>query len=350
MEESNAASHLTIPSAQAPYQVEYDGSEFASSAPLRQHAESFEGHNEDTIEASTSAPTKLASRILQNFFGTEKRPKDELLLRQSLEDDAQLNGADIENGPDMDSQMAGSCFICLEDGHRRPLLTCCSQCSAVVHRKCWFRWRRKQRLATLRARLLATNINDPLCCTICKTGIAQIQGEEDQLSWAAGDPVQQRLQDRLLSILGRMLQATRGDDEESVSLPQSVLQRVAIIATLILSIGILVDVLLFTFGQISYWGFIVIPTFAVLYLLGSLSCIGISIYQRKLALGPLRQRPIPPRTPRLTPRSLEAAYRQLPLEALAAQGRRTYCHDVCVELWNTPGRTDVVVFYKSAIP
>eukprot|EP01057_Protomagalhaensia_wolfi_P003776 Protomagalhaensia_wolfi_Nauph_80__3775@NODE_381_length_2637_cov_25_104696_g287_i0_p1_GENE_NODE_381_length_2637_cov_25_104696_g287_i0NODE_381_length_2637_cov_25_104696_g287_i0_p1_ORF_typecomplete_len334_score26_05TMEM208_SND2/PF05620_11/0_17TMEM208_SND2/PF05620_11/2_9e02ProkRING_1/PF14446_6/0_013ProkRING_1/PF14446_6/6_4e02RINGv/PF12906_7/0_78RINGv/PF12906_7/58FANCL_C/PF11793_8/0_15FANCL_C/PF11793_8/1_1e03PHD/PF00628_29/0_54PHD/PF00628_29/1e03DUF2180/PF09947_9/4_1zfRING_2/PF13639_6/0_46zfRING_2/PF len=288
------------------------------------------------------AGQSIASKVLKGIFGSEKKyAKDETLLRYPPRDPL------CETPPSEEGGLTGSCFICLEDGQRRPLLACCSQCSAVTHQKCWYRWRRRQRLATLRARLLATNINDPLCCTICKTGVAQIQGEEGQLAWAAGDPVQQRLQDRLLSVLGRMLQAARGDDEESVSLPQPALQRITLIAAVVLIISIAVDVLLFAFSEIKYWGLIVIPTFALLYLVGCLSCIAISIYQRQLALGPLRQRPTPPRTPRLTPRLLEESAHQLPLEALATQGRSSYCHDVCLELWDTAtGKIDVVMFSK----
>eukprot|EP01054_Gregarina_sp_Poly1_P006424 Gregarina_sp_Poly_1__6423@NODE_342_length_9417_cov_265_709412_g286_i0_p2_GENE_NODE_342_length_9417_cov_265_709412_g286_i0NODE_342_length_9417_cov_265_709412_g286_i0_p2_ORF_typecomplete_len345_score42_72FANCL_C/PF11793_8/0_034ProkRING_1/PF14446_6/0_016ProkRING_1/PF14446_6/1_3e03Zn_ribbon_17/PF17120_5/0_1RINGv/PF12906_7/0_11zfRING_2/PF13639_6/0_16PHD/PF00628_29/0_74PHD/PF00628_29/2_8e03_NODE_342_length_9417_cov_265_709412_g286_i0301037 len=284
-------------------------------------------------------------RILKELFRGEKEIVEETLNETLI----RLPASGLKDGG---TGVLGNCFICLEDDRKRQLLSCCSQCSAVTHKKCWYQWRRKQRLTTLRARLLATNISDPLGCTICKTGIAQIEGEEDHLAWAAGgtDPVQQRLQDRLLSVLGRMLQSARGDDEESVSLPQSVLQRVAIIAGSILSVAILIDVLLFTLTDISYWGFIVIPTFALLYLIGSLSCLAISIYQRKLALGPLRQRPLPPRAPRLTPRAAEAVSQQMPLEALVVQGRRVHSHDLYAEVWDSFGHSEVVVFYKSNLP
>eukprot|EP01053_Blabericola_migrator_P003641 Blabericola_migrator_1__3640@NODE_208_length_11399_cov_361_320155_g179_i0_p2_GENE_NODE_208_length_11399_cov_361_320155_g179_i0NODE_208_length_11399_cov_361_320155_g179_i0_p2_ORF_typecomplete_len325_score47_94ProkRING_1/PF14446_6/0_03ProkRING_1/PF14446_6/9e02FANCL_C/PF11793_8/0_34Phage_holin_3_6/PF07332_11/0_31DUF3341/PF11821_8/0_38DUF1700/PF08006_11/0_72Zn_ribbon_17/PF17120_5/3RINGv/PF12906_7/1_2RINGv/PF12906_7/5_7e02DUF2180/PF09947_9/1_1DUF2180/PF09947_9/1_2e04Promethin/PF16015_5/4_4zfRING_2/PF len=283
----------------------------------------------------------ISTRILENIFGVEKRrppPEDETLVRYPPR---------FEQGDTPRETLTGACFICLEDGSRRPLVACCSQCSAVTHEKCWFRWRRRQRLATLRARLLATNITDPLCCTICKTGVAQIAREEGRLGWAAEDPVQQRLQDKLLSILGRMLQATRGDDEESVSLPPVALQRIAVAAAIIMSLGVVINVLVFAFSSITYWGLIVIPTFAFLYLLGAIGCIAVVIYQRRLALGPLRHRPSASRTPRVPSRELAENFYELPLQAVAHLGRRAYCHDVCVELWDiADGPPDVVIFCK----
>lgn len=107
-----------------------------------------------------------------------------------------------------------ACFICLEAGtDKRKLYSSCSQCSAQTHKSCWYdgthpststhmhihfhthtctahslrlRWRRKQRLSGLRARLLATNFANPLNCSICKSGEELRVGQQATLHFRLG--------------------------------------------------------------------------------------------------------------------------------------------------------------------
>ncbi|KAL8449857.1 hypothetical protein Emed_002820 [Eimeria media] len=99
-----------------------------------------------------------------------------------------------------------SCFICLEGPRRgrrggppKLLHPCCSQCYAVVHEKCWTAYRRRQRLATFRARLLGHRAPDVAKCSICRT---------DHGSFAPPQPIGEgasALQEQLLATLGRLL-------------------------------------------------------------------------------------------------------------------------------------------------
>ncbi|CDJ68128.1 hypothetical protein, conserved [Eimeria necatrix] len=106
-----------------------------------------------------------------------------------------------------------SCFICLEGprkGRRgappKLLHPCCSQCYAVVHEKCWTAYRRRQRLAAFRARLLGHRAPDTSRCSICRTGRGALppdvcpQGPPQPVGEGATD-----LQEQLLASLARLL-------------------------------------------------------------------------------------------------------------------------------------------------
>ena len=77
-----------------------------------------------------------------------------------------------------DSSTDRSCFICLED--EPELVSCCSRCFGVAHKKCWKEWRSSQRLAAART---SSSTRDPFLCSICKTGRARIQGETLSRDW-----------------------------------------------------------------------------------------------------------------------------------------------------------------------
>ncbi|KAL8436674.1 hypothetical protein ACSSS7_001499 [Eimeria intestinalis] len=106
-----------------------------------------------------------------------------------------------------------SCFICLEGPRRgrrggppKLLHPCCSQCYAVVHEKCWTAYRRRQRLATFRARLLGHRAPDVAKCSICRTGRGGLLS--DHGSSAPPQPIGEgasALQEQLLATLGRLL-------------------------------------------------------------------------------------------------------------------------------------------------
>ncbi|KNG78197.1 hypothetical protein PFMG_04359, partial [Plasmodium falciparum IGH-CR14] len=73
-----------------------------------------------------------------------------------------------------DEQAELFCFICLEKNFENSnLISCCSLCTACVHKKCWYTWRRNQKLSALRSKILGLNKLNPLLCTICKTEYLQ---------------------------------------------------------------------------------------------------------------------------------------------------------------------------------
>ncbi|CDU20907.1 hypothetical protein YYC_01708 [Plasmodium yoelii 17X] len=100
------------------------------------------------------------------------------------------------------------CFICLEKNLKDfDLYPCCSLCSAVVHKKCWYKLRKTQKLSSLRSKLLGLNKLDPILCTICKTGVAKIEEEEgDDFKWAQDcNSNKEYLQDELLRTIYSVL-------------------------------------------------------------------------------------------------------------------------------------------------
>ncbi|GAW83768.1 hypothetical protein, conserved [Plasmodium gonderi] len=105
------------------------------------------------------------------------------------------------------------CFICLEknleDSH---LISCCSLCTACVHKRCWYSWRKTQKLSSLRSRILGLNKLDPLLCTICKTGTAKIKDEKD-FNWIINSNTNKEyLQDELLRTIASILNNEGNDN------------------------------------------------------------------------------------------------------------------------------------------
>jgi hypothetical protein len=129
-------------------------------------------------------------------------------------------------------QQERSCFICL-DGRtdmKNPadfLLSCCSQCFAVAHRECWADWRGSQAGNARRTRITGNRISsDPFLCTICKSGLARVEGERVSLRWlesftslVSSTPNRLRAISGLFSALSGSLNGTisRGGDSESTS-------------------------------------------------------------------------------------------------------------------------------------
>ncbi|SPJ11588.1 conserved Plasmodium protein, unknown function [Plasmodium sp. DRC-Itaito] len=105
-----------------------------------------------------------------------------------------------------DEQAELFCFICLEKKFENSnLISCCSLCTACVHKKCWYTWRRNQKLSALRSKILGLNKLNPLLCTICKTGIAKIE-EENDMNWIINNSSNKEyLQDELLRIISSLL-------------------------------------------------------------------------------------------------------------------------------------------------
>lgn len=83
----------------------------------------------------------------------------------------------------------GICFICLDgtEDLSSPdirLVSCCSQCYAVTHIRCWKEWRLSQAAHARRVRVAGNRIGtDPFLCSICKSGAARLRGEWVSLRW-----------------------------------------------------------------------------------------------------------------------------------------------------------------------
>lgn len=79
------------------------------------------------------------------------------------------------------------CFICLDSGEADPqdkLIGCCTCCFAVAHSKCWADWRVAQASHARTARVSGSRLNaDPFICSICKSGVARVQGERVTIRW-----------------------------------------------------------------------------------------------------------------------------------------------------------------------
>eukprot|EP00920_Eleutheroschizon_duboscqi_P042081 GHVT01100801.1.p1 GENE.GHVT01100801.1~~GHVT01100801.1.p1 ORF type:complete len:430 (-),score=25.71 GHVT01100801.1:345-1634(-) len=179
-----------------------------------------------------------------------------------------------------------SCFICLDGSgtcRKRHLLSCCSQCYAVVHKGCWQDWRLNQRFATIRARLLGQNPPNPLSCTICKTGTARVYGEEDGMRWAMpDDPVQERLQDQLLQTIALML----NDDEDDEDEPPMCTGLITCLNLVVLFVGTFVNIMLICLST-YYPSDVVLLSLFLLYEFFVVELIILAIWQRRIALGPL---------------------------------------------------------------
>lgn len=189
-----------------------------------------------------------------------------------------------------------SCFICLEGPRRgrrggppKLLHPCCSQCYAVVHEKCWTAYRRRQRLAAFRARLLGHRTPDTSKCSICRTGRGGLSA--DLLSEGPAQPMGEgasALQEQLLATLGRLLM----DDGEvpgqpicsgfCICLNVVVLMAVFIGGSLLVALAGFRVVTVFLLSLFAYYHFIL---FQLLYL---------AIRHRRAALASLPPPPTPP--------------------------------------------------------
>ncbi|SBS91254.1 conserved Plasmodium protein, unknown function [Plasmodium malariae] len=123
-----------------------------------------------------------------------------------LSEEVKLKGELTRKSNNIEDKAELFCFICLEKKLENSLLlSCCSLCTACVHKKCWFSWRKTQKLSSLRSKLLGLNKLDPLLCTICKTGTAKIEEERD-FNWLVNNNSNKEfLQDELLRTIASIL-------------------------------------------------------------------------------------------------------------------------------------------------
>lgn len=187
------------------------------------------------------------------------------------------------NSTDLDVKKA-HCFICLEEEFENAdLYSCCSVCSANVHKKCWFSFRKAQKLSALRSKLLTTNKQDPLTCSVCKTGFAVINEEKD-LQWVTnrnGDI--ENLQDELLRTIGSILTNNFNNNEiSSARFRYFFFFNFSFIIVIIVTVLIMIFVLGFTANYVLLTTlFIIYEVIAVqmvFYIFSTLRQIAISYY------------------------------------------------------------------------
>ncbi|PFH37913.1 hypothetical protein BESB_002540 [Besnoitia besnoiti] len=192
-----------------------------------------------------------------------------------------------------------TCFICLEGVKRsrkdgrltRDLLPCCSQCFAVVHRRCWSTYRRRQQLAAFRSRLLGQRAPSPSQCSICKTGRAGVEGDEAfppqrrvgrGSSGSGVNGATAALQEQLLASLGRLLQ----DDEDDADDPPLCSGVCTCINTGILIGILLLDLTLISMTSLDALEILLLSLF-VAYNFVTLQLICLAVRQRRESVGAL---------------------------------------------------------------
>lgn len=153
------------------------------------------------------------------------------------------------------------CFICLDgESNGVTLFSCCSICSAQVHKKCWFSYRRVQKLSALRSKLLMIRKQDPLTCSVCKTGYAKIN-EENDVHWVTNENGDKEdLQDELLRTIGYIL-ANDANNNDATTFPYRYIFifNVVFITLLI----IVVIIMIFAFGLSA--NYVLLTSFFIIY-------------------------------------------------------------------------------------
>jgi len=181
-----------------------------------------------------------------------------------------------------------NCFICLQDGDKdNPLISCCSTCYARTHIRCWREWRSNQHRTALRSHLLGLRMqtNHMLRCTICKSGTALVEGEENGLSWmnelmCGGEPSEGSLLARLAAVGTR-----REDSDEDPEAQLEDLIDTRTCAALVIYLGLLVVVILVACLLIvtqRFWaGDVVLCCIIALYQLSVLQLVLLAVLRRR---------------------------------------------------------------------
>ncbi|KAH7648317.1 hypothetical protein FG379_000241 [Cryptosporidium bovis] len=80
-----------------------------------------------------------------------------------------------------------TCFICLEDSSGRKLKRCCTQCYALVHSKCWYRWDNSRKMDAFRSMILGEAVHrETGTCTICRSGSVNIEISDSEDDYCDG--------------------------------------------------------------------------------------------------------------------------------------------------------------------
>lgn len=184
-----------------------------------------------------------------------------------------------------------NCFICLQDGDKdNPLISCCSTCFARTHIRCWREWRSNQHRTALRSHLLGLRMqtNHMLRCTICKSGTALVEGEENGLSWmnelmCGGEPREGSLLARLAAVGTR-----REDSDEDPEAQLEDLIDTRTCAALVIYLGLLVVVVIIACLLIvtqRFWaGDVVLCCIIALYQLSVLQLVLLAVLRRRGAV------------------------------------------------------------------
>lgn len=185
-----------------------------------------------------------------------------------------------------------NCFICLVEGDKdNPLIPCCSTCFARTHIRCWREWRHNQQRTALRCRLLGqrnAQASHMLRCTICKSGTAMVDGEENGLNWmnelmGSGEPNENSILGRLVALGNRRADSDEDPDaqlEELVDTPTCV----ALLSCLCIFVGVLVAACVLIIMQRFYAGDIVLVCIIGLYELSVLQLVILAVVRRRGAM------------------------------------------------------------------
>eukprot|EP00434_Breviolum_minutum_P041327 symbB.v1.2.036765.t1/scaffold5262.1/size29222/2 len=180
------------------------------------------------------------------------------------------------------------CFICLQEGEKdNPLVSCCSTCYACTHRRCWREWRNNQHRTALRSHLLGLRMqtNHMLRCTICKSGTAMVEGEENGLSWmnelmCGGEPSENSLLGRLVALGNR-----REDSDEDPEAQLEDLIDTRTCVALVIYLGLLIVAIIIACLLIVTQGFwagdVVLCCIIALYELSVLQLVMLAILRRR---------------------------------------------------------------------
>lgn len=259
----------------------------SSSAPSRFAASSSStarsSHGDGCAQAVSETEQTLA--FVAEHRGGDDLEKAGAIEMQNLDAESEGNGA-------LPSQGRGSsdrrCFICLMDGDKdNALKPCCSTCYACTHASCWREWRNNQRITTLRSRLLGqrTRTEHFLRCTICKSGTAVLNGEEDGLEWmheflCGGESA---TADRGRVNPDGLLRRHDSDEEDDITIEDLVDRRTCL--ALLVYLGIIILVLIIAcallVGRRFYAGDIVLCSIIALYELSVLQVVALAVARRR---------------------------------------------------------------------
>lgn len=185
-----------------------------------------------------------------------------------------------------------NCFICLVEGDKdNPLIPCCSTCFARTHIRCWRDWRNNQQRTALRSRLLGlrnAQANNMLRCTICKSGTAMVDGEENRLNWmnelmCAGEPGENSILGRLMALGNRRTDSDEDPDaqfEDLVDTPTCI----ALVSYLCIFIGVLLASCILIILQRFYAGDVVLCCIIGLYQISVLQLVILAVMRRRGAM------------------------------------------------------------------
>ena len=197
-----------------------------------------------------------------------------------------------------DPDTSRACFICLED--EGELVSCCSRCFGVAHRRCWREWRGSQRSAAGRSRAAGIGFRDPFLCSICKSGKARIHDETVSRDW---------METVIAAALSRSSRESQPDDTDMLgSFPEGEEGNCCSIRKTILSVFLIFLIFLGggLVGGLTGWlgALLVVSQFLVIFLVVALAAFRRTWRERRRPVAALVSEEISERTGRLFPLEL----------------------------------------------